>query len=686
MEGISKPFDKNCSGYVRSEACCVLFIQKSNKARRVYATILNSSVNNDGYKTEGATTPSVKMQKELYRKTYEDLKMDPNTVDFLEAHATSTEVGDKSEVTSIDEFFCANREGSLKVGSVKGNMGHSEAASGAVSLVKSILMFENEKIIPNINIDELRDCPGFNENRMEVATEVEEFHGKIIGVNNFGVLGTNSHTIIRRNEKTKINGGFPTDDIPRLLLWSGRTTEAVNSIFDNIISQPIDDEFLALLQFSQIESFPTFYERGFSIFKSNPEDRSTICVDRQVKTLEKSNRPIVFIYSGVGSQWLEMGRDLMKIPLISESISKCHEILLKHDIDLKNILTSNCPDVFKNCINIFVGITSIQIALTDLLHKIGVKSNFFIGHSVGELGCAYADENLTLEETILTAYHRGVAIIEGTKKSGLMAAISMSYEDLKNILPSDIEIACHNSHESCTISGPNVSIEKFVAEMKSKQVLCKIIDSSGVAFHSSLISDCGPLLAEKLNKVIIHPKKRSSKWISTSLIEGQDEFSTINYHVNNMLSTVRFAEALTKVPEDSFFIEIAPHGLLQPILKQSNPSAICESLTKRNVEDGIVNLLQSLGKIYQNGVDMNIREMYPIIEFPVSRGTQMISHLIKWQHDESLTVPMFDPFLRCDKRNLTINLKHQKFSFLRGHQIDGEKIISICIKCVLIIF
>jgi fatty acid synthase, animal type len=639
----------------------------------VYATILNSCVNNDGYKTEGATAPSAKMQKELYRKAYESIQLDPNKIDFLEAHVTSTEVGDRAEVISIDEFFCINRDRSLLVGGVKGNMGHSEAASGAVSIVKSILMFENEKVIPNININELRDCPGFNENRMKVATEVEDFHGKIIGVNNFGVLGTNSHTIVQRNEKSKVNRGLPTDNIPRLLLWAGRTIESVDSIFDNINSKSIDDEFLALLQTSQIESYPTFNKRGYAIFQSDLNNQTTVCVDRQIKTLDKSHRSIVFVYSGVGSQWLEMGKDLMRIPLISESIDKCHDVLLKHGcINLKHILTSNSPDTFTTCINIFIGITSIQIALTDLLRKIGVKPNFYIGHSVGELCCAYADENLTLEETILTAYYRGITIIEGAEKTGSMAAIAMSYEELKKVLPDDIEIACHNSQESCTISGPYTSIENFVKEMKSKQVLSKIIDSSGVAFHSSLIANCGPLLAERLKKVIINPKKRSSKWISTSLIEGQDEFSTINYHVNNMLSTVRFAEALEKVPEDSIFIEISPHGLLQPILKQSHPSAVCESLTRRGADDGVVSLLQSLGRIYQNGVDMNIREMYPKVDFPVSRGTQMISPLIKWQHDESFTVPIFDPFSRCDKRNLTINMKHPKYSFLRGHQIDGN--------------
>jgi fatty acid synthase, animal type len=640
---ISQPFDKNSSGFVRSEAVCILFLQKHHKANRVYAEILHSRTINDGYKREGPPFPSLVMQKELYSKVYSEANIDPNDVDFLEAHATSTHIGDKYEVTSIDEFFCKNRDRPLKVGSVKGNTGHTEGASGAVSLVKAILMFENGKTIPNINITELRDdCPGIVEKRMKVVQEVEDFDGKIIGVNNFGVVGANAHTILARNEKVKVDGGFPTDDLPRLLLWSGRTLDAVNTIFNEVLSKPIDDEFLALLQNSQIIPMSI-------------------------------TRPIVFVYAGMGSQWLEMGKDLLKIPLIAESIEKCHQVLLNHNLDLKHILTSNDPNTFSNCLNISVGITSIQIALTNLLFKIGIKPNNFIGHSIGELACAYADGTLTLEQTILLALSRGQAIIEGMEKPGAMAAVAMTYDELQKILPNDIEIACHNAEESCTISGPIESVENFVKEIKSKQILAKIVDTCNVAYHSSLIAKSGPILTQKLRKIITEPKKRSSKWIPTGIVNEKDDYSSIEYHVNNVIGPVRFAEGVSKLPKDSLMIEIAPHGLLQPLLKQLNPGGVCFSLTQRGVEDGVINLLQSIGRIYQTGgVEIDIRQMYPKINYPVSRGTPMISPLIRWLHDESIAVPMYDPLLRCDKRNIVINLGEKKYSFMKGHEIDGK--------------
>jgi fatty acid synthase, animal type len=622
----------------------VLFLQKSSDARRVYATILNSATNNDGNKIVGITHPSAEIQANLLNICYEKLNISPNDVDYFEAHATSTETGDIVELHSIDDFFCGQRTSPLKVGSVKGNTGHTEGASGTVSILKSILVFENGKLFPNINIDELRDdCPGLTEGRLQVVREVEQFDGKIIGINNFGVMGTNAHCVLKRNEKVKENGGFPYDNLPRLLLWSGRTEEGVNLIFDDILSRPFDDEYLSLLQYSQSESMNGMNVKGFSIYKIHQETRSFSCFDRRVKILEKTNPPVVFVYAGMGSQWLEMGRDLMKIPLIAESIQKCHDVLAKHGFDLKNILTSNSSNNFDHCVNIFVGIASIQIALTDLVCSIGIKPDYYIGHSFGELGCSYIDKTLSLEETILTAYCRGLAAIEGVKTSGKMAAVAMKYEELEKILPNDIEIACHNSIESCTISGPVESVEKFVKEIKSEHVLAKIVETCGIGFHSSMIADCGPILAEKLKDVIKNPKIRSSKWITTSEVDENDGYSSIQYHVNNMIGKVHFAEGMAKIPENAVMIEIAPHGLLQPILKQSVPNGITESLTKRDTQDGVIYLLQALGRIYQSGVDMNIREIYPKINFPVSRSTPMISPLIKWKHEIDFSVPMYNP-------------------------------------------
>lgn len=637
--------------------------------------------------------PSANVQKKLYASIYEDesINVEVNMVDYVEAHATSTQVGDKQEIKSIDEFFCKNRSTPLKIGSVKSNIGHAEGAAALTSLVKTILMFENQKLYPNLNVSQLRDdCPALVEKRIEVVQEVEPFDGKYIGLNSFGVLGANAHALIKRNEKTKINNGLPSDDLPRLLTWSGRTKEAVDTIFDTIASsgKPMDDEFLALLQSSQLESMPACLTRGFAIFRTKIEDPSassltttTIEVDRKVHDYDGMKRPIVFVYSGVGSQWLGMGKDLMKIPFIAARIDQCHEVLIHKGIDLRKILIDEDQStMFSNCLNIFVGIVAIQIALTDLLNLIGIEPDYLIGHSVGELGCAYADKTLTMKEAMLTAYERGSAIIGLGEQYGAMAAVGMGFKSLKKILPVDLEISCHNSSGSCTISGKAVSVERFVAELKSENTLAKIVDTSGVPFHSSFIADAGPILRSNLDSLINSPKKRSKKWISTSVPkdkweEKMAQWSSAEYHANNMLNPVLFEEGALNLPENCLAIEVAPHSLLQSIVKQCLPHCEYVNLTKRHVEDGLIFALQSLGKIYQYGVNIDIRRIYPPVDFPVSRGTAMISPLIKWNHDDNLFIPTYDPMTQSDKRSVFISLADMRYSYMKGHQVDGRVIL-----------
>lgn len=682
-EGKSQPFDKNASGYVRGESVSVIYLQKKQDAKRIYASIVNSKINNEGFKKEGQTVPSIDSQMKLYRSIYEndETKIDVNSIDFLEAHTTSTQAGDKQEITSIDKYFCKNRNNPLKIGSVKGNIGHAEGASGLASLIKSILMFENEKIIPNININDLRDdCPALLENRIEVAQQVERFDGKIICVNNFGLLGSNAHAIFRRNEKAKKDGGFPSDEIPRLLTWSGRTEEAVNTIFDKIAEQPLDDEFLALLQSSQTKTSSAMNMRGFGIFKSE-NDRSTTVVDRQIKDSGVSDRPIVFVYSGVGSQWLEMGKDLMNFPLLAENIKECHEIVKKINVDLISMLTSKDSTDFKLWYP--VAVTAIQIVLTDLLKLLGLKPDFIVGHSLGEIACAYADETISKEEALISSFYRGYCLFEHFqhgKIDGGMAAIGLNHEKIREMIPADsgIEIACHNSVDSCTVSGLMEPVKNFVQQLNDNKIFAVVIDSEGIPYHSSYIHCIRKNVQDYLKKTIKTPKLRSKKWISSSVPKSawdseNAKYSSAEYHTNNMMSAVLFEEALAELPEDSFFIEIAPHGLFQSILRKSFPKAELASLMKKYSPDGVTFLLQSLGKMFQNGIDLDIRKIYPEVEFPVSRSTEMISPLFKWDHSGSYYVPSYESQNSSDSKNIiTISLKDPKYEYLKGHVIDGK--------------
>ncbi|KAL7014528.1 hypothetical protein ACKWTF_015986 [Chironomus riparius] len=679
-DGHSRSFDEDASGYCRSDAIVSIFLQKSKDAKRIYAKFIHGKKNVDGFKPEGFPFPSRRMQTKLIEQFYKEINLNPNMVDYVEAHSTGTKVGDPEECAGLDHVMCTNRVGPLLLGSAKSNMGHSEGASTACSIVKSCLAFENRKLAPNLHINKVRSgIPAFEEGRIKVVDEVQEFNGSLIGVNAFGVGGANVHLLLQAHDKEKVQKGIPADDLPRMVLWSGRTEEAINTIFDNLESTQLDAEHIALLQNTQVQTASLNTYRGYGIFNHNRDDGTTSCLGKSIINNLEAKRSIVWVYTGMGAQWTQMLSDLQKIPLFNASINKCHEVLLQKDINLIEILSSVDEKMLENVVHAYVGIAAIQIGLTDVLRALDISPDYIIGHSVGELGCAYADGCNSAEEIILAAYSRGMATLETDIINGAMAAVGLGHEELKEILIDGIEIACHNSSNSSTISGPYELVAGFIEQLKEKKIFVKEVNSSNIPYHSSYISQMGPKLLARLNEIIKNPKERSSKWLSTSIPkdlldqEQHSNLSSAEYHTNNLLNPVLFQEALDMLPKDALTIEIAPSGLLQAILRRALPDGVHVSLTKKNEKENSINLMASLGKIFQNGVDMDLSNLYPPVDFPVSRGTPMISPLIKWDHSQSFNQFKIED-IEVNEMKAVFNLRDPNFDFLTGHKIEGKTI------------
>ncbi|XP_034485184.1 fatty acid synthase isoform X2 [Drosophila innubila] len=681
-DGFCRPFDKDASGYTRSETINCMFLQRKRDAKRVYASVIYSKTNCDGYKPEGITYPSGKVQEKLLHEVYREIDVTPNDLGYLEAHSTGTVVGDPEECKAIDSILCSQRDEPLLVGSVKSNVGHSEAASGICSLVKACLAFETGSIAPNINITEVKpSIAALAEGRLIVVRDPTPLPKPYIGINSFGFGGANAHAILRANPKPKTNFGLPEDDLPRIITWAGRTEESVNEIFNAIEKKPLDAEFIALLQNIQEEEVTGLVFRGYGIFTNNGVE-PTKAVARDVQHYTGLQRPIVWVYSGMGSQWNEMGLSMMTIPTFRRAVEECHRTLLPMGLDLINIITSDDPAIYQNILNSFVGIAACQIGLTDVLRSLDLEPEYIIGHSVGELGCAYADGGLTAQQMILAAYYRGKVSVDAEKIKGSMAAVGIGYKTIKNILPDSIEVACHNSADSCTISGPIRDVGHFVADLKSKDIFAKEVPCSNIAYHSRYISQMGPALLGHMKKTIPNPKPRSSKWLSTSVPKNDWEqpewkLCSAEYHTNNLLHSVLFEETFAQLPKNALTIEIAPHGLLGAILKRSMPGGVHIPLTNRGNKNNALFFIQALGKLFQHGVMVPVAKLYPKVEFPVSRSTPNISSLIHWDHSEDWFVTKYENMKTkaSGERVFPINLASDNEEFMSGHIIDGKILI-----------
>ncbi|XP_045539247.1 fatty acid synthase-like [Papilio machaon] len=680
-DGRCKSFDNNANGYARSEAIVVCFLQKAKDSRRVYAQLLHAKTNCDGYKEQGITYPAGQIQKLLLNEFYEECSIPPSTLEFVEAHGTGTRVGDPEELLAIDEVFCTGRSEPLMIGSIKSNLGHSEPASGLCSIAKLCIAYSTGYIPPNLNYKVPREgVAALSEGRMQVVTDKQPWGRGLSGINSFGFGGANAHVLLKNVGKQKVNNGMPSDDLPRLVCVSGRTEAAVARLLDDLESRTVDVELVRLLHAIHNEDIAGHVVRGYTLLGSTPT--KSVSLFRDIQYFSGVQRPVWFVYSGMGSQWAGMATQLMRIPVFAAAIHKCHKVLEPKGINLTKIVTDPDPRIYDNILNSFIGIAAVQIGLTDVLRAVGIQPDYIIGHSVGELGCAYADGCFTAEEMILSAYSRGLASIETPFIKGSMAAVGLGYNQIKSMCPPEIEVACHNGPDSSTISGPADIMQKFVAQLSQQGVFAKEVPCSNIAYHSRYIADAGPKLLKYLREVIKDPKPRSERWVSTSVPQAlwkdpRAELSSAEYHTNNLLSPVLFEEAARLIHPNAITVEIAPHGLLQAILRRSLKEEVMNvALTQRKHEDNVQVLLNALGKLYETGLNPQLANLYPHVEFPVSQGTPMLSHLVEWEHSEDWYVTSYkaQEKMKSGERTVRMSIIDEDSEYMAGHVVDGRNL------------
>ncbi|CAB3246476.1 unnamed protein product [Arctia plantaginis] len=695
-DGKTKSFDENANGCAKSEAINALFLQKAKDALRIYAEVLYvKSEFTDTMKTE--TGPKYGFYRNLssttnfIKKFYDEAGVPPEAIEYVEAFGSAQPEADKVELEAIEEVFCKNRNDPLFIGSVMSNIGYGEAAYGISAITKVLLGYHNGALAANLHFEKPRqDIAALREGRMRVITEHHKFGRTYVGVNGMSVTGVNSHVLLHGCYKPKDLSRYKTN-IPYLVTVSGRHDEAVKYILEDLKSNPIDPEQLALLNNIHRTSVTGHLGRGFTILQTN-KDQKTISLHENVDYFNNARRPLWFVYSGMGSQWVSMGEQLMCIPIFAAAIERCRKVLETKGLDVVHIITSHDENIFNNILHSFVGIAAIQIGLTDILHELGLKPDGIIGHSVGELGCAYADGCLTTEEMILSAYYRGLVSVETKFIRGSMAAVGMGYEQISQICPPEIAVACHNGPESSTISGPADIMRGFVADLTSKGIFAKEVPCSNIAYHSRYIADAGPGLLKYLQDVIRTPKQRTERWLSSSVPqekwnESSAKYCSAEYLTNNLLNSVLFEEASRLVPKNAVLVEIAPHGLLQAILRRSMP-ADCKNipLTKRKHPNNTVLLLEAIGKLYMEGYDCDVQVLYPKVEMPVSTGTPFLSHLVKWAHDEEWPLVLYSSADRivASNCNYVLALHDQEHKYLAGNFIRGNTLYPFSASLTLV--
>ncbi|KAM9537489.1 fatty acid synthase [Guaruba guarouba] len=675
-EGACKAFDASGNGYCRSEAVVAILLTKRSMAKRIYATIVNAGSNTDGFKEQGVTFPSGVMQQQLVSSLYRESGIKLEEVEYVEAHGTGTKVGDPQELNGIVSIFHECERKPLLIGSTKSNMGHPEPASGLAALAKVILSLEHGLWAPNLHFNTPNpDIPALQDGTLEVVCKPTPVKGGLVSINSFGFGGANAHVILRPNENKR--QPLETCNMPRLVQICGRTQEAVETLIQESRKHGGCSPFLSLLTDISAVPVSSMPYRGYTLVGSESDIK-------EIQQVQASGRPLWYICSGMGSQWKGMGLSLMKLDLFRQSILRSDEALKNTGLKVSDLLLQADENTFDDTVYAFVGLAAIQIAQIDLLKAAGLQPDGILGHSVGELACGYADNCLSQEEAILAAYWRGRCVKEAKLPPGAMAAVGLTWEECKQCCPPNVVPACHNSEDTVTVSGPLESVSEFVAKLKKKGVFAKEVRSAGVAYHSYYMASIAPVLLSALKKVIPHPKPRSARWISTSIPECQWQSDlarscSAEYHVNNLVNPVLFHDGLKHIPENAVVVEIAPHALLQAILRRTlKPTCTILPLMKKEHKNNLEFFLTQTGKIHLTGIKVLGNNLFPPVEYPVPVGTPLISPCIKWDHSQDWDVPKAEDFPAGSTGSASASVYSIDVSpdspdhYLVGHCIDGR--------------
>lgn len=628
-DGSCKSFSAEANGYARGEAVTAIYVKPFVDAIRdgnpVRAVIRATSHNVDG-KTPGLSQPSTDAQEALMRRAYQLAGItDYSQTAMVECHGTGTPTGDPIEAKAVARVF---GEKGVYIGSVKPNLGHTEAASGLVSLMKMTMALENRTIPPNILFKTPNPNIPFDAAKLTVPldpTPWPQDRLERISLNSFGVGGANAHVILESaatfNSSTVIHEAPET---PQLLLYTANSAKSLTRLIENykqwVEKNPDRMGDLAYTLAIRREHLP---HRAFAIVNNGVIESVSPPVN--LKSALKPN--IVMVFTGQGAQWPQMGRELLQYnENFRSSIRSLDQHLLRmagekpqYSIEEELKKPAKKSRLFSAELSQPL-CTAIQIALVDTLKSLAIVPCAVVGHSSGEIAAAYASGALTAGEAIIAAHHRGATMIR-QKRVGSMAAIGMSWEDTERHLIPNVTIACDNSPKSVTISGDAEAVKAVVADIQKAHpdVLARLLQVDK-AYHSYHMAEIGEYYLSLIGQEVTG-KEPSTFFFSsvTGKLLDQERNLGSRYWQENLESPVRFREAVTgilnhEIGKNAVFLEIGPHSALAGPLRQiftqaSSPPPYVSAMTRN--QNCIGSFLTAVGKLHSLNVPINLEALFP---------------------------------------------------------------------------
>lgn len=647
-DGHCRAFDANAKGCIDGSGTGIVILKRLQDALadgdNISAIIRGSAINNDGSLKVGYTAPSIEGQSGVISEAQAVSGIDVETISYVETHGTGTILGDPIEVAALTQAFRHNtqKKGFCGIGSVKTNIGHLGAAAGIASLIKTVLALKHKQIPPSLNFDQPNPKIDFANSPFYVVNKLSEWETdatpRRAGVSSFGIGGTNAHLVL---EEAPTIAASQVSRPYHILHLSAKTSSALEIATANLVTylKQHPDSNLADVAYTLQVGRQDFKHRRAVVCKDIADAVVALEDPKRVKSgiYETSSRPIAFMFTGVGTQYVNMTYELYQVePVFRENIDLCCEIinpLLGEDI--RDILYSKSAQVSKAGLDLrkMLGrdlhtdvataklnqtrytqpiMFAVEYALAQLWQSWGIQPESTVGYSIGEYVAATLAGVFSLEEALKLVVTRALMIEE--LPPGAMLAVPLSEAEVRPLLNEQLSISAINGEKLCVLAGDTQTIEKIATDLNSKGLVCRRLQTSH-AFHSHMMEPLAEVFTEMLQTFDLQPPSIPFVSNVTGTWITPEEATDANYWTKHLCKAVRFADGVSQLwkTHNPILLEVGPGQTLGSLALQclDENIAVLPSLSDSyNQQSDVEFLLNQLSKLWLWGVEVDYSRFY----------------------------------------------------------------------------
>ncbi len=657
-DGHCRAFDAKAQGTTGGNGAGIVVLKPLEAALAdgdtIHAVIKGSAINNDGALKVGYTAPSVEGQAQVIREAQAVAGVEPQTITYIEAHGTATELGDPIEIAALTQAFqsrlspdaATDPQPWCAIGSVKTNIGHADAAAGVAGFIKTVLALQHRQLPPSLHFESPNPNIDFANSPFYVNATLNAWPAsgtpRRAGVSSFGIGGTNAHVVL---EEAPTPPATSPSRPWQLLVLSAKTPSALDTttahLADHLEQHPQLD--LADVAYTLHVGRQAYAHRRMVLAQATADAVTDLRTPERLLTdfHELCERPVAFMFSGQGAQYVNMAKDLYELePSFRATVDRC-AAQLEPDLglDIRHLLypdphhMDEAAQQLNQTAMTQPALFVIEYALAQLWLSWGVWPHAMMGHSIGEYVAACLAGVFSLDDALATVAWRG-HLMQSLPK-GAMLAVTLPEAPLRLRLAAeslDLELAAVNGASLCVVSGREDTIHAFEQRLDQEGIICRRLHTSH-AFHCAMMDPILERFRAHLGTLKLSPPQipyisnLSGAWITA------EEVTTPDYWTRHLRHTVRFADGLgTLLQEpDLILLEVGPGTTLAALTKQHSAlhhQTVLTSLRHPNdTQHDVAFMLHTLGHFWVAGghVDWSgfyaheRRQRQPLPAYPFER-------------------------------------------------------------------